>query len=120
MFGAINLLYDPEVTLSRITGMWQRQSTFGFTVAVANQLRPGAFLGAELRYLRIYDGLGLNAFAGEALFVGPILYVNVTKQFAVSGSWTFQVAGHATGVPGALDLQNFERCQAKQRLMYTF
>jgi hypothetical protein len=120
VFAAINLLYDPEVTLSRTTGLWQHQSTFGFTAAVANQLKPGTFLGAEMRYLRDYDGLGLNAFAGEALFVGPTFYVNVTKQFAVSGSWTVQVAGHATGIPGALDLQNFERYQAKLRLMYTF
>jgi hypothetical protein len=120
VFGAINALYDPEVTLSRTTGLWQHQSTFGFTAAVTNQLKPGAFFGAEMRYLRDYDGLGINAFAGEALFVGPIFYVSVTKQFAVSGSWTVQVAGHATAVPGALDLQNFERYQAKLRLMYTF
>jgi hypothetical protein len=120
VFGAINLLYDPEVTLSRITGLWQHQSTFGFTAAVTNQLKPGTFLGAEMRYVRDNDGLGLNAFAGEALFVGPTFYVNVTKQFAVSGSWTVQVAGHVTAVPGALDLQNFERYRAKLRLMYTF
>jgi hypothetical protein len=120
VFGAINLLYDPEVTLSRASGLWQHQSTFGFTAAVTCQLKPGTFLGAEMRYLRDYDGFGLNAFAGEALFVGPTFYVNVTKQFAVSGFWTVQVAGHATGVPGALDLQNFERYQAKLRLMYTF
>jgi hypothetical protein len=54
------------------------------------------------------------------LFVGPTFYVSLSKHFAVSGSWTAQVAGHAMGVPGALDLQNFERHQAKLRLMYTF
>ncbi len=120
VFGAINVLYDPEVTLSRATCLWQHQSTFGFTATVTNQLKPGTFLGAEMRCLRDYDGLGLNAFAGEGLFVGPTFYVNVTKQFAVSGSWTVQVAGHAMAIPGALDLQNFERYQAKLRLMYTF
>jgi hypothetical protein len=66
------------------------------------------------------DGLGLNALMGEALFVGPAFYVSLSKHFAVSGSWTTQVAGHATGVTGALDLQNFERHQAKLRLIYTF
>jgi hypothetical protein len=120
VFGAVNLLYDPEVTQSRLTGMWQHQSMLGLTAAVTNQIRPGAFLGVEMRYLRDYDGLGANAFAGEALFVGPTFYVSLSKHFAVSGSWTTQVAGHAIGVPGALDLQNFERHQARLRLMYTF
>jgi hypothetical protein len=120
VFGAINLLYDPEATMSRITGTWQHQSTFGLTAAVTNQVKLGIFLGAEMRYLRAYDGLGLDALAGEALFVGPIFYVTLSKQFAVSGSWTVQVAGHATAVAGALDLQNFERNQALLRLMYTF
>jgi hypothetical protein len=120
VFGAVNLLYDPEVTRSRMTGMWQHQSTFGFTAAVTNRVKPGTFLGAEVRYLRDYEGLGLNAPAGEALFVGPTFCVSLSKQFAVSGSWIIQVAGHATALPGALDLQNFERHQAKLRLMYTF
>jgi hypothetical protein len=120
VFGAVNLLYDPEVTQSRLTGMWQHQSMLGLTAAVTNQVKPGTFLGAEMRYLRDYDGIGLNAFAGQALFVGPTFYVSLSKHFAVSGSWTAQVAGHAMGVPGALDLQNFERHQAKLRLMYTF
>jgi hypothetical protein len=120
VFGAVNLLYDPEVTQSHLTGMWQHQSMLGLTAAVTEQVKRGTFVGAEMRYLRDYDGLGVNAFAGEALFVGPTFYVTLSKQFAMSGSWTTQVAGHATGVPGALDLQNFERHQAKLGLMYTF
>ena len=118
VFAAINLLYDPEATLSRLTGMWEHQSLFGLTTAITNQVRPGTFLGAEMRYLRAYDGLALDALAGDALFVGPTFYVGLSKQFAVSGSWTFQVAGHT--IPGPLDLKNFERHQAKLRLMYTF
>jgi hypothetical protein len=120
VFGAVNLIYDPEVSTSRPTGIWQRQSTVGLTAAITNQVKQGAFVGAEMRYLRDYDGLGLNALAGEALFVGPTFYVSLSKYFAASGSWTTQVAGRATGVLGALDLQNFERHQARLRLMYTF
>ena len=120
VFGALNLLYDPEVTRSSLTGIWQHESKLGLTAAVTNQLRPGTFMGVEMRYLRAYDGIGLNALAGEGLFVGPTFYVSLTKQFTVSGSWTVQVAGHAAEIPGALDLKNFERHQAKLRLMYNF
>ncbi len=50
----------------------------------------------------------------------PNFFVSLSRHFAVSGSWTAQVAGYAAGVTGALDLQKFERHQAKPRLMYAF
>jgi hypothetical protein len=120
IFGAFNLLYDPEATRSRLTGIWEQQSRLGFSLSVTDQLHQGAFFGAEMRYLRQYDGIGLNSLIGEALFLGPTFYVTLSKQFAISGAWNFQVGGHAAGAPGALDLRNFEHHQAFVRLMYTF
>ena len=59
-------------------------------------------------------------FAGEALFVGPTIYASLSKEFAISAAWSLQVAGRAADAPGSLDLKNFERHQAKLRLMYNF
>jgi hypothetical protein len=68
--------------------------------------RLGSVLfGVEGRYLRKYESLGLSNFAGHAFFVGPTAFV----PWSVTISWTVQVAGHAVGVPGSLDLTNFER-----------
>jgi hypothetical protein len=120
VFGAVNFLYDPEVTRSRVTGVWLRESTLGLFASVTTQLRPGIFVGAEARYLRKYEGLAPDAFAGEALFIGPTMFARFSKTFAVSGSWGVQAAGRAAGDWGALDLTNFTRHQATFRLEYNF
>jgi hypothetical protein len=120
LFGALNVIYDPETTWSQITGQWERDSTITFAAAVTTQVSPGVFVGVEGRYLRKYDGIGVDALLGQALFVGPSAYVRLSKSLAISGAWGFQVAGRATGVAGALDLTNFTRQQAQLRIEYNF
>ena len=120
VFGALNLIYDPEVTRSRETGLWQREATLGLLASVTTQVRPGVFVGAEARYLRKYDSLGFDAFAGQALFVGPTMYVRFSKTLAISGAWGIQAVGHAVYIPGSLDLTNFTHHQALFRLEYNF
>jgi hypothetical protein len=120
VFGALNFVYDPEVTRSRVTGLWQRDATVGVLGSVTTQVWAGTFVGAEARYLRKYDGLSLDPFAGEALFLGPTMFVRFSRAFAISGAWDVQVAGHAVDVPGSLDLRNFTRHQAMFRLEFSF
>jgi hypothetical protein len=120
VFAALNLVYDPEVTRSHIAGRWQQEGNLGVLTSVTMQVRPGFFLGAEARYLSKYEGLGLSAFAGEAVFFGPTMFARFAKSCAISGSWGLQVAGHAADAPGALDLTNFTRQQALLRLEYDF
>jgi hypothetical protein len=118
VFAALNLIYDPEI--SRSVGQWERDSMLAFTTSVTTQVRPGVFVGAEARYLRRYDGIELDSLAGQALFLGPTTFVRLSKSLAISGAWSVQVAGHATAVPGALDLTSFTRQQALLRLEYNF
>jgi hypothetical protein len=120
LFGAVNFVYDPEITRSRVTGLWQSESFLGLFGAATLQLQPGIFAGAEARYFRKYETLAPASFAGEALFVGPTMFVRFSKTFAISGSWGVQVVGHAIGDPAALDLSNFTRQQATFRLEYNF
>ncbi|MBV8451941.1 MAG: hypothetical protein JOZ29_06660 [Deltaproteobacteria bacterium] len=120
VYAALNLVYDPEVTRFRFDGSWERQATTGTFVALTTQVVPDVFFGAEARYLRQYQGLDLGRFAGEALFVGPTMFIRFSKTLAISGAWNFQVAGRAATAPGALDLTNFERQQALLRLEYNF
>jgi hypothetical protein len=120
LFGALNFIYDPEATQPLSTLSWQREATLGVFASVTTQFRPGIFAGAEARYLRRYEGLGFDPFAGEALFAGPTMYVTLAKNVAISAAWNVQVSGRAADAPGSLDLKNFERHQAKLRLMYNF
>ena len=73
-----------------------------------------------MRYLRDYSGSALNVFAGQALYVGPTLYVRLGGNAFVSASWNSQIWGGTTSAPGALDLANFERNQVKLRFGLEF
>jgi hypothetical protein len=120
LFGAINAVYDPEVTRIASTNVWMRQSTFGVSVALAMQMKDGIFLGGELRALTIYEGLSFNCFGGRALFAGPTLYAKLSDHWWMSLAWNIEIAGHVADRPSALDLLNFERHQAKIRFGYHF
>jgi hypothetical protein len=77
------------------------------------QVRPGVFIGGESRYLRQYEGISLSEFAGEALFMGPTVFVKLSERSRLTAAWSFQVSGHSVGAPGALNLVDFERHQAR-------
>lgn len=120
LFGAVNLTYEPDATRIRPTSMWQHESDFGTSAALSVVLHPGILAGAEVRYLSAYDGLGLDTFAGRAFFIGPTFYWKISDLYWMSAAWSIQVAGHAAGDVGALDLTNFERNQAVLRFGYNF
>jgi len=120
MFGAVNLVYQPEGSRSRDTRTWERHSTLGISSALNVQLQPLLLVGAEARYLRAYDGLGLTSLSGHALFVGPTFYWRFSKCCWTAAAWSTQVAGRSVHDAGSLDLANFERHQAKLRFGYNF
>jgi len=71
LFAAFNVSYEPEQTRLRASGETLRESMLGIGAALAMQVMPNVFIGAEARNLLHYDGLGLNGFAGQAFYIGP-------------------------------------------------
>jgi hypothetical protein len=120
LFAAFNFIYEPNDTRSRITGYWQRTADLSVSAALAMQVRSGVLIGAEARYMSNFDGLGLDRFAGNALFVGPTFYVKFNEKIWMSAAWNVQVSGRANSEIGTLDLTNFERQQAVLRFGYNF
>lgn len=119
LFGAINLIYEPEwVRLA--AGETSRESTIGASIALMVQIVPSVFAGGELRYLRKYQGADLAVFAGEVLFLGPALAVNVTDRMMLVAAYSTQIVGRQPGTSGALDLENFERHRAKLKAVVNF
>jgi hypothetical protein len=111
---AFNLLYQPETERSKLTGTWSQQSTAGVAFALMAQVKSGIFVGGEARYLRQYDGFGLDMFAGQGFFIGPTIYFKLSERAWIAAAFSAQVAGQATTVAGSsLDLVNFERRQAR-------
>ncbi len=120
IIAAFNLLYEPEATRARSTGAWSRNATAGVGSAVMARAFGSVFIGAEVRYLRAYDSLGLESFAGDALFVGPNFFFKPSAPLRITAAWSTQIAGRAVNDPGPLDLTNFERHQVKLRIAYEF
>jgi len=110
---AFNLLYQPETMRSKVTGTWSQESTAGVAFAVMAQVHSGILVGGEARYLRKYNGLGLDTLAGQGFFIGPTVYVKLSERAWITAAWSGQVAGQATASVGSLDLVNFERRQAR-------
>jgi hypothetical protein len=110
---AFNLLYQPDTTRLKLTGTWSQESIAGVAMGLMAQVRSGIFVGGEARYLRQYDGFGLDTLAGQGFFVGPTIYFKLSERAWIAAAWSAQVAGHATAVVGSLDLVNFERQQAR-------
>ncbi len=119
LFGAFNILYDSEAARLPAPGDWQYGSRFGVSAALSARAGATLFLGAEVRYLRAYDGLGLDALSGQAIFAGPTLYLQISKRMALSAAWNTQISGR-TPSGGPLDLTHFERQQAKVRVNFNF
>lgn len=110
---AFNLIYQPAVMRSKFAGTWTQESTSGVATAIMLKLPSEIYLGVEGRYLRQYDGLGFDAFAGQAFFLGPTLYMQLSERAWVATAWSAQVAGRSVAQPGSLDLVNFERHQLR-------
>jgi hypothetical protein len=110
---ALNLIYQPEWTHLVGTGAAEQESTIGAAFAVMAQMRPGFLVGGEARYLRKYEGIALQEFSGEALFVGPTAYFQLSERSRLTLAWSFQAWGRSARSTAALDLADFERHQAR-------
>jgi hypothetical protein len=119
LFLGLNLLYEPETTRADL-GAWDSETTFGVSTALACQIIPKVVIGAEVWYLRHYEGAAFNTFTGDAVFVGPTFYWQISPKILMSAAWNAQIAGHETGVAQALDLTDFSRQRARLLLEFEF
>jgi hypothetical protein len=110
---ALNLIYQPQWTRFVGTGAAEQESTTGAAFAVMAQMRPDFLVGGEARYLRKYEGIRLQEFAGHALFVGPTAYFKLSESSRLTLAWSFQAWGRSARSMPALDLIDFERHQAR-------
>jgi hypothetical protein len=119
LFLGLNLLYEPETTRADL-GAWGSETTFGVSTALAFRIIPKVVVGAELWYLRHYEGAAFNTFTGDAVFVGPTFYWQISPKILMSAAWNAQITGHETGVSQALDLTDFSRQRARLLLEFEF
>ncbi|WP_298957544.1 hypothetical protein [uncultured Methylobacterium sp.] len=94
LWAAANLIYDPQVANRKGSGEVERSSTLAFSGSLMGRVSEHVFLGPEIRYARAYDGAALNRFDGDAVFLGPVLHMQVEKTFFLTVAAATQVYGH--------------------------
>jgi hypothetical protein len=109
----LNLSYQPEWT--HLTGLptGEQESTLAASFGVMAQVRPDFLLGGEARYFRKYAGIILDQLAGEAFFVGPTAYIQLSDRARLTATWSIQAWGRPVASSATLNLVDFERQQAR-------
>ena len=97
-----------------------RSSTLTLAGSLAWQVQEGLYLSGEVRHQRRHNDLGFGNEAGNATFVGPGVFWQASKEWALSAAYNIQVYGKAKGQPGDLDLTNFSRHVLKVKAGYSF
>jgi hypothetical protein len=109
----LNLSYQPDWTHFAGVPTAEQDATLMAAFGVMAQMRPGLLLGAEARYFRKYDGITLNGLTGEAFFIGPTAYFQLSERARLTATWSVQAWGRPAGSSATLDLVDFERQQAR-------
>jgi len=111
LYLGFNARYEPEVIRPANGGPTVHESWLGFSSALSFRVIPNVAVGAEVQYMRAYDmGIGLNHFTGDAVFVGPSLYVKLPNKMSLTFAWGWQVRGHSVEEPDQhLNLADFSR-----------
>ena len=119
LFAGFNLLYEPEVTWNAL-GETQREAKFGGSAALSLRIASSIVVGGEVWYLRHYDNAALTEFTGDAVMLGPTLYIQFTPKMFMTAAWNAQVWGREIGNPVSLNLAEFQRHRAKLKFAYEF
>jgi hypothetical protein len=109
----LNLSYEPEWTHFAGAPAGEQESTFGAAIGMMAQLCPGFLLGGEARYFRKYDGIAFDELSGQAFFIGPTAYYQLSERARITANWSVQAWGRSAVTGPALDLVSFERHQAR-------
>jgi hypothetical protein len=119
LFAGFNLLYEPEVTWTAM-GDTLREAKFGGSAALSLRIASNVVVGGEVWYLRHYDDAGLSAFTGDAVMLGPTLYIQFTPKMFMTAAWNAQVWGREIGNPVSLNLAEFQRHRARLKFAVEF
>ena len=119
LYAGFNLLYEPEVTQT-VIGDTQREADFGGSAALSLRLASNVVVGGEVWYLRHYDAANLTSFTGDAVMLGPTLFIRFTPKMFMTAAWNAEVWGREIGNPVSLNLAEFQRHRAKLKFAWEF
>jgi hypothetical protein len=122
LYLGFNVGYEPAVISPKNGDPTVHESSLNFSSALSFRVVPNVAIGAEVQYMRAYDmGIGLNHFTGDAVFVGPSLYIKLPNKTSLTFAWGRQVRGHSIDEPDQrLNLVDFSRDIGKFKFNFEF
>ena len=69
---------------------------------------------------RLTSRRSLGQFTGDAVMLGPTLYIRFTPKMFMTATWNTQVWGREVGAPFSLNLAEFQRNRAKLKFAVEF
>jgi hypothetical protein len=119
LYAGFNLLYEPEVTWTAMDET-VREATYGSSAALSLRIVENVLVGGEVWYLRHYDSPTFSAFTGDAVLLGPTLYVQFTPKMFMTAAWGAQIWGREVGNSLPLNLTEFQRHRARLKFAWEF
>jgi hypothetical protein len=119
LYAGFNLLYEPEVTWTAMDET-VREATYGSSAALSLRIAENVLVGGEVWYLRHYDSPAFSDFTGDAVLLGPTLYVQFTSKMFMTAAWNTQVWGREVGNSLPLNLTEFQRHRARLKFAWEF
>lgn len=122
LYWGSNVIWTPQRAEDPIDRRrWLSSSAILISSALAYQVSPKFFVGAEARYLGSFSRIVPTHGVGHAWYVGPTFLWKVTDKVAFNTTFQPQVAGRSIANPALrLDLDNFERMQFRAKLSVAF
>src|SRR5258708_18549713 len=77
LFAGFNLLSEPDITQT-LAGDTQREANFAPSAALVLRIASNVVIAGAVWELRHYNAAPLTAFTGDAVLLGPTLYVQFT------------------------------------------
>lgn len=118
LFWGSNVIWTPQRAENPMDrSKWLSSSAILISSAIAYQVSPKFFVGAEARYLGTFSTIFPSREVGHAVYLGPTLLWKITDKVAFNTTFQPQVGGRSTMNPGLrLDLDNFERAQFRAKV----
>jgi hypothetical protein len=119
LYAGFNLLYEPEVTWTAMDET-VREATYGSSAALSLRVVENVLVGGEVWYLRHYDSPAFSAFTGDAVLLGPTLYVQFTPKMFMTAAWNTQLWGREIGNSLPFNFTEFQRHRARLKFAWEF
>ena len=97
-----------------------REATVGGSAALSLRLVSNVCSAAKSGICGTMTAAKLTAFTGDAVMLGPTLYIQFTPKMFMTAAWNTQVWGREIGNPVSLNLAEFQRHRAKLKFAWEF